>query len=413
MPDSLSHYTLLEKIGTGGMGTVYRAEDTRSGDIVALKTLHPHLAADAEYVRRFEAEARIAQSIDSPNVVKVLDNGHDGDTYFLVMEFVPGRSLAEVIAERGALPIDEAVSIAAAIARALVAANAKAIVHRDISPQNVMITPEGVAKVTDFGVSRDLTQNTMTATSMLMGKPLYIAPEVATGASKADIRADIYALGVVLFQMLTGRVPFDAATPFAVMQMHVSDPVPSVGSFRAGMPGWLKDLVERCLEKDRSRRFRQPEEVLATILLGPDGPTIRVVRDLEPTIRFGPLEQETLQVQRLRNSSPDNAVLAPTPHPAPQTTGGSIGSQSPDVQGALHDFDVLQRIYSEPHAAPSWMALTVIIVTAIAIALLVVFAYAQVNTNKSQAHDTVSPNPALSHGAGFHFYIARKHSARD
>jgi hypothetical protein len=262
------------------MGTVYRAVDEASGQTVAVKTLHSHLSADTEYVRRFEREVRIAQSIDSPNVVKVLDSGHEGETFYLVMEYVQGESLADHINQRGKLPITDTVSIATAITKALVASNARSIVHRDISPQNVIITQAGEAKVTDFGVSKDLSQTVFTATSMLLGKPLYIAPEVVTGAARADIRADIYALGIIMFQMLAGEVPFNAETPYAVMQKHVNEPTPALRSLRSDVPVWLVNVIEKCLAKDPATRYQQPAEILDDLQPIEDQATVIVPKDL-------------------------------------------------------------------------------------------------------------------------------------
>jgi serine/threonine protein kinase len=263
--DQLSHYELLERLGTGGMGAVWRARDTRDGSIVAVKVLHPHLGTDASYVRRFEREARIAASLASPHLVRVLDSGAQGELRFLVMEYVEGKTLAQLIQERGRLDVEETVAIATTIARALDAAHAAGIVHRDISPQNVLIQKDGAVKVTDFGVARDLGATAMTATSMLLGKPQYIAPEVVTGASPVDIRSDIYSLGVVVYQMLTGAVPFSAETPYAVMQMHANLKPPSLAQLQSDTPAWLVEVVERCLEKNPQARFLTPTELLTAL----------------------------------------------------------------------------------------------------------------------------------------------------
>jgi predicted Ser/Thr protein kinase len=258
LPSQLSAYALLERLGTGGMGTVWRARDTRDDGVVAVKVLHAHLAAGAEYVRRFEREARIAASLDSPHIVRVLDSGSDGDSRFLVMEYIEGKTLAQHIHDRGRLDVAETVAVSTAIASALDAAHKAGIVHRDISPQNVLIQPDGSVKVTDFGVARDLGATAMTATSMLLGKPQYIAPEVVTGKSPVDIRSDIYSLGVVMYQMLTGAVPFNAETPYAVMQAQVHQTPPQVRRQRNDLPPSLLTVVEKCLAKDPRERFQTP-----------------------------------------------------------------------------------------------------------------------------------------------------------
>jgi hypothetical protein len=261
----LAHYELMDEVGVGGMGTVHRARDSRDGSIVAVKVLHPHLSRDPDYIRRFEREVRIAQRLDSPRIVRVLDAGADGASRYIVMEYVEGKTLAQVIHERGQLPVAEVIAIATAVAEALDAAHAAGIVHRDISPQNVLIQPDGSVKVTDFGVARDLGATAMTATSMLLGKPQYIAPEVVTGKSPVDIRSDVYSLGVVLYQMLTGVVPFNAETPFAVMQAQVYQPVPQLGRQRRDVPESLLITVDKCLAKDPRERFQTPTALLEAL----------------------------------------------------------------------------------------------------------------------------------------------------
>jgi hypothetical protein len=261
----LAHYELMEEVGVGGMGTVHRARDTRDGSIVAVKVLHPHLSRDPDYVRRFEREVRIAQRLDSPRIVRVLDAGADGSSRYIVMEYVEGRTLAQVIHERGQLPVAEVIAISTAVAEALDSAHAGGIVHRDISPQNVLIQPDGSVKVTDFGVARDLGATAMTATSMLLGKPQYIAPEVVTGKSPVDIRSDIYSLGIVMYQMLIGAVPFNAETPYAVMQAQVHQAVPQLGRQRRDVPDSLLATVDKCLAKNPRERFQTPGELLQSL----------------------------------------------------------------------------------------------------------------------------------------------------
>jgi serine/threonine-protein kinase len=271
----LSHYNMLERLGTGGMGTVWRARDLRDGSIVAVKVLHAHLAADAEYVRRFEREARIAASLDSPNIVRVLDSGVEGESRFLVIEYVEGKTLAQHIHDRGRLDVAETVAISTAIASALDAAHKSGIVHRDISPQNVLIQPDGTVKVTDFGIARDLGATAMTATSMLLGKPQYVAPEAVTGSSPVDIRSDIYSLGVVMYQMLTGAAPFNAATPYAILRMQEEREPPALDRARGDVPDWLSAVIDRCLAKQPRDRFQLPIDLVDA--LGP-GPHIQVAR---------------------------------------------------------------------------------------------------------------------------------------
>jgi serine/threonine protein kinase len=260
MPDRIAHYELQGKLGTGGMGTVYRAKDTRSGQTVAIKLLHPHLASDPEYVRRFKREARIARSLNSPNIVRVLDFGQDGESQYIVMEYVEGQTLGQLVQKQGPLPIDQAISIASQVAAALDEAHKHSVVHRDIKPQNIIIAPNGVVKVTDFGVARVLGETTMTQHGTFMGTAPYMAPDHIFGG--VDTRSDIYSLGIVLYQMLTGAVPFNADTPWATLELHKSASLPPVNGLRTDAPPWLVRITNRCLEKRPDRRFKTPGELM-------------------------------------------------------------------------------------------------------------------------------------------------------
>ena len=258
MEQQIGRYQLLEEIASGGQGAVYRAFDPETGQIVALKVLHAHLGDDV-HLERFHREARMAASINHPNVIRVSDVGQDGDSDFIAMELLPD-SLARVIESGGALPVDRAVDFASQIADGLAAAHALGIVHRDIKPQNVLIGPDGNVKVSDFGIARATAFSTMTVTGAMMGTPHYMSPEQARG-HREDIRSDLYSLGVLLYQMLTGEVPFDAETPLEVLEMHRETTPPKVRQERSEVPRPLEAVVARCLEKDPGRRYQAPEEL--------------------------------------------------------------------------------------------------------------------------------------------------------
>jgi serine/threonine protein kinase len=266
MPDTISCYQLQGKLGTGGMGTVYRAKDTRSGQTVAIKLLHPHLASDPEYVRRFKREARIARGLDSPNIVRVLDFGQDGETQYIVMEYVEGQTVGQLVQKQGPLPVDQAVSIATQVAAALDEAHKHRVVHRDIKPQNIIIAPNGLVKVTDFGVARVMGETTMTQHGTFMGTAPYMAPDHIFGG--VDTRSDIYSLGIVLYQMLTGAVPFNADTPWATLELHKSASLPPLNGLRADARPWLVRITNRCLEKRPDRRFQTPGELMSALKAG-------------------------------------------------------------------------------------------------------------------------------------------------
>ena len=255
----IGRYQVLEEIASGGQATVFRAWDTQTGQVVALKVLHPHLAKDSAYLERFHREARLSAAITHPNVIRILEVGQDGESYFMALEYQP-LSLHHLIRSQDQMPVERAVDIAAQIALGLEAAHQHGIVHRDIKPQNILIGPEGTAKVTDFGIGRAAALSTMTRTGAVMGTPHYMSPEQARG-DRVDIRTDVYALGIVLYQMLTGEVPFDAETPWEVIRQHIEVQAKPVKRLRTDIPPALEKIVQQCLEKDPERRFSTPQEV--------------------------------------------------------------------------------------------------------------------------------------------------------
>ena len=249
-------YELLEVIGRGGMGVVYRAHDRVLERTVAVKVLQAELAETRTLVERFEREARAAAKLSDPNVVPVFDTGRDPSDRYIVMEHVTGVSLAELLRERGALPVSRAIEIAAQIASALAAAHAAGIVHRDVKPGNVMIDRAGAAKVLDFGIARARADDALTRATVVLGSAPYMSPEVALGAT-ADERSDIYSLGCVLYEMLTGRPPFIGDLPAAVMNQQVSaTPVPP-RELVPTLPPALDALVVEMLAKRPEDRPQQ------------------------------------------------------------------------------------------------------------------------------------------------------------
>lgn len=263
-------YDLTEKVGSGGMGAVYRARDTRDGSTVALKLMHEHVAGDPSYAERFRREAAMAALIDSPNVVRVLEFASDGGRPYIVTEFVDGLSV-EALLKNGPLPADQAIAIAAGVANALGEANRRSIVHRDIKPANVLLGAGGVPKVTDFGIATLSHASSLTVPGMFIGTAAYAAPEQHRG--EADVRSDLYSLGVVIFEMLTGSLPFAAETATGMMRQHEEARVPL--ERLAGQPPALVGVVGRCLEKSPGARFQDPGELAAALATGGlafDGP---------------------------------------------------------------------------------------------------------------------------------------------
>ena len=220
-------YRLEAKLGSGGMSTVYLARDTTLDRPVAVKVMHREMSEQADQLERFRQEARAVAKLSHPNVVAVIDAGEDGGYPYIVFEYVEGETLKARINRVGALDVQEALAYAIEIARGLTVAHARNMVHRDIKPQNVLIDAEGRAKLTDFGISRQLEQDGMTATGRVLGTTDYVAPEQAMGRG-ADQRSDIYSLGVVLYEMLIGHVPFHADSQVGVAMKHVNEELPDV-----------------------------------------------------------------------------------------------------------------------------------------------------------------------------------------
>src|ERR671935_1587880 len=247
-------YVLEELVRAGGMSSVFKARDTLLERRVALKILHPHFTDDEQYVERFRREARAVASLSHPNIVTILDRGEDEGRQFLVFELVEGRTLKEVLDEEGWLPVRRALEIAIQVARGLAFAHEHGLVHRDVKPQNVILNGDGRAKVTDFGIARSLDVQGVTQSGAVLGTSNYIAPEQASG-QPVDRTTDVYSLGVVLFELLTGEVPFPGESFVAVAMQHVSEAPPSVLEVRPDVPVRVARAVDRSLEKDPVERF--------------------------------------------------------------------------------------------------------------------------------------------------------------
>jgi eukaryotic-like serine/threonine-protein kinase len=246
-------YQVRSRIAHGGMATVYLATDTRLDREVALKVMHAELARDADFVGRFIGEAKSVAKLSHPNIVGVFDQGADGDVLYLVMEYVPGRTLRALLQERGWLPWQEALAVMDPVLAGLAAAHQAGIVHRDVKPENVLITADGRVKVVDFGLARTSAAVGNTKAGMIIGSVGYIAPEQVTGAP-TDPRTDVYAAGIVLFEMLTGRQPFSGGTPLQVAHEHVKSDVPAVSTLAGGIPPSVDQLIQAATSRDPQRR---------------------------------------------------------------------------------------------------------------------------------------------------------------
>jgi predicted Ser/Thr protein kinase len=264
--DMVPGYRIERCLGTGGMGVVYLARQKSLDRLVALKVLSKQLAADAAYVKRFMAEARSAAKLRHENIVAAVDSGESAGSYYFVMEYIEGETLESTIRRDGALPERRALEIARQVACGLQHASAQGLIHRDIKPANVMITTTGVAKICDFGLARDVHSDvTLTQAGMVHSSPAYASPEQCKALPTLDHRADMYSLGIVLFEMLTGQRPFKGETPSALFVLQVTQAAPSPKTINSAITAAANALVLRLLRKEPERRFKNYEELLASI----------------------------------------------------------------------------------------------------------------------------------------------------
>jgi len=335
-------YTLTERIAAGGMGEVWAAVDTVLGRAVAVKLLHPALSQEASFAERFRAEARHTASLHHPNIATVFDYGEDDGTAYLVMELVVGQPLSQIIADRAPLSAQETASILVQAATALEAAHQGGVIHRDIKPANILITPDGTAMLTDFGIARAIDAAPLTQTGQVLGTAQYLSPEQALGRS-ATASSDIYSLGVVGYEMLTGERPFDSGTAVATALAHVNQAPPPLP---VTIPTGVRDVIGAALAKDPADRpasaaamaeaLGMPGVALAS---DPDSPTIAATSTATaPTDEPGPAPTQVMPT--LARAMPAQARLTQPP--------GSSGRRPRLRPGRI----LLSRLRS-PHPCPN------------------------------------------------------------
>lgn len=303
-------YQVHARLARGGMATVYEATDLRLDRVVALKVMHRHLAEDPEFVSRFQREARAAARLSHPCVVGVFDQGRAGDLIYLAMELVPGRTLRDILHEFGPLAPEQALVILEPVLEGLAAAHQAGFVHRDIKPENVLISDDGRVKVADFGLARALSTTRSKATQgMIIGTVAYLSPEQVERGD-ADGRSDVYAAGILLFEMVTGEVPHAGESPLAVAYQHVHADVPAPSSVRPGIPAEIDALVVRATRRDPALRYRSALDFLSDV---------RRVRSLLPPPRplgTAPADRETLVVDPATAARMNAASARQRPRPA-------------------------------------------------------------------------------------------------
>lgn len=261
-------YELIERIGEGGMAVVYKAKDRLLNRFVAIKILKPEFTKDMKVIESFRRESQAAASLSHPNIVNVYDVGKEGNIYYIVMELIEGNVLSDIIREEGALEPRRAVAIAKQVASALSVAHKNQIIHRDVKPHNILITKEGVAKITDFGIAKAMSSSTMTAnqTGTIMGSVHYFSPEQARGGY-VDEKSDIYSLGIVMYEMLTGKVPFDAENPVAVAVMHMNEEITPPSQVNPSISPDVESIVMKATAKYQVNRYKTADEMITALSL--------------------------------------------------------------------------------------------------------------------------------------------------
>ena len=279
-------YEIISKIGTGGMSDVYKAKDHTLGRFVAIKVLKPEFSEDVNFVTKFRTEAQSAAGLEHPNIVNIYDVGSENGMHYIVMEYVEGITLKTYIEKKGQLTFKETVSIAIQVARGIEAAHNKGIIHRDIKPQNIIISTEGKVKVTDFGIARAASSNTISAD--VMGSVHYASPEQARNGF-VDGKSDIYSLGIVMYEMVTGRVPFDGDTTVAVAIQHLQEEIVAPSAYAPNLPISMEKIILKCTQKNPDRRYESMTALLADLrkaLISPD----------EDFVVIAPVSQEKTRV---------------------------------------------------------------------------------------------------------------------
>lgn len=391
-------YEIIEKVGSGGMADVYKARCHRLNRFVAIKVLKAEYSDDTTFVLKFRAEAQSVAGLSHPNIVNVYDVGDDDGLYYIVMELVEGITLKSFIERKGKLEVKEAVGIAIQIAAGLEAAHDNHIIHRDIKPQNIIISREGKVKVTDFGIAKAATSNTINSNAM--GSVHYISPEQARGGY-SDEKSDIYSLGITLYEMLTGRVPFGGENTVSVALAHIQETAQPIREIDPSIPLSLEKIVSKCIEKKPERRYLSAKELITDLkrsILNPNGDFVRVVApivDDSPTINIS--EDE---VSQIRNAS-KAAGLAGAAAMA-GTTARADGKEMETDVTEEHKFDDLETGEDDNEIDPKLDKIMVVsgivlaVILGIVVLVIVGFAVDLFGGKKGGDSTLPTPTPTVS-----------------
>lgn len=350
-------YELLSRIGGGGMALVYKARDILLNRFVAVKVLRQQFMHDDEFVRRFRREAQSAAALSHPNIVSIYDVGQEDDTHYIVMEYIDGANLNEIIRERAPLPVNESVRIASQICDALDHAHHSQIIHRDIKPHNILIGTNGRVKVTDFGIARAATSSTITQTGSVVGSVHYFSPEHAKGVATGE-KSDIYSLGIVLYQMLTGRLPFLGESPISVALKHLQEPFEEPRLVNPNIPQSVENVILRAMRKNAYERYASAQDMLDDLAT-----CLQPQRLNEPRVRFPSDADEEEQTRVI-------PAIRPEMHSsAEETLAGKNAGKKPPADEEDERWD---RAADKPRKRKKWILPTVFgVIAAILIGILI------------------------------------------
>ncbi len=358
-------YEILEKIGTGGMSDVYKARDHKLKRFVAVKVLKQEFAENANFVSKFRIEAQAAAGLMHPNIVNVYDVGEEDGIYYFVMELVEGITLKKYIEKKARLSVKEAVSIAIQVSMGIEAAHNNHIIHRDIKPQNIIISKEGKVKVTDFGIAKAATSNTIT--SNVMGSVHYTSPEQARGGY-SDEKSDIYSLGITMFEMLTGRVPFNGETTVAIAIKHIQEEMPSPRYYVSEIPVSVEQIVYKCCQKSPDRRYQSMGELITDLkksLMTPDEDFVKVVDENAQAATRTISDKDMVQIKKQsdRRDSMEEAMYLRTEKEVKKSV-----KKRRKIEQAEEDYeDDYEEDYEEDTYNPNMERLTTVLAVVVAV----------------------------------------------
>lgn len=376
-------YEIVEKVGSGGMADVYKAKDQRLNRFVAIKILKSEFSADKKFVAKFRGEAQSAAGLSHPNIVNVYDVGEDEGLYYIVMELVEGITLKNFIERKGKLEVKEAVGIAIQIAMGMEAAHNNHIIHRDIKPQNIIISKAGKVKVTDFGIAKAATSNTITSNAM--GSVHYISPEQARGGY-SDEPSDIYSLGITMYEMLSGRVPFTGENTVAVALLHIQEEAVPLRDIDETIPVSVEKIVQKCMQKKPEYRYSSASALIADLKRSITNPNGNFVSIAAPVVNDSPTKQITdEEVSTIKTAAKTiPASYAKDPVDTSNLNGDSYDDSGKDVDPKLEKIMIIGGI-----AAAAILAI-----------IIIVLIFKLVSGSKPGNRDNVSPSPSPMESEG-------------